>query len=123
MLQKKLVGILAAIGCVSLTSLKGAPKEIGGDFYCHFCASLTSLKDIHKIIKKMNGAFRIIGCTGIKSHILGLLLIEGCTELEMDNKDVEKIMNKYLNEPFTPHRLYDCQDVLIEAGFEEYAQL
>ena len=67
--------------------------------------------------------FTLGGCAGIKSHILGLLLIDGCKEVEMDNKDIEKIMNKYLKQPFTPHRLYDCQDELIEAGFEEYAQL
>ena len=30
--------------CTSLTSLEGAPKEVGGDFDCDFCKSLTSLK-------------------------------------------------------------------------------
>ena len=30
--------------CPSLTSLEGAPQEVGGDFYCRNCPSLKSLK-------------------------------------------------------------------------------
>ena len=30
--------------CTSLTSLEGAPQKVGGDFYCSNCTSLTSLK-------------------------------------------------------------------------------
>ena len=35
-------------GCHSLTSLKGAPKKVGGDFSCFNCKSLTSLKGAPK---------------------------------------------------------------------------
>ncbi|MBR5296709.1 MAG: hypothetical protein IKU29_02430 [Parabacteroides sp.] len=31
-------------GCVYLTSLKGCPEEVGGDFYCYGCTSLTTLE-------------------------------------------------------------------------------
>jgi hypothetical protein len=83
-----------------LTSLKGAPSSVGGDFYCYnnqltslegaspsvggdfYCSNnqLTSLKDVHKQIKKIGGVF---SCSNnpIKSHVLGLLLIDGLTEI------------------------------------------
>ena len=34
--------------CYSLTSLEGAPKEVGGVFYCDNCKSLTSLEGAPK---------------------------------------------------------------------------
>ena len=37
--------------CTSLTSLEGAPKEVGRDFYCSHCTSLTSLEDIPTHVK------------------------------------------------------------------------
>jgi hypothetical protein len=83
---------------------------------------LTSLKNVHKIVKKIDGAF---GCDGnkIKSHVLGVLLIEGCRLFRIDNNKVEDIVNKYLKEPMSKQRMIDCQNELIDAGFEEYAQL
>ena len=36
--------------CNSLTSLKGAPKEVKGAFDCSYCDSLTSLEDAPKEI-------------------------------------------------------------------------
>ena len=55
----------------------------------------------------------------------GLLLIKNLRSVGFSEnlQKLEHILNKYLNQPFTPSRLYDCQDELIEAGFEEYAQL
>lgn len=37
--------------CTSLTSLKGAPKEVGQRFYCNNCTSLKSLDDISTHVK------------------------------------------------------------------------
>ena len=37
-------------GCKSLTSLEGAPKKVGGDFNCFGCHSLKSLEGIPKEI-------------------------------------------------------------------------
>ena len=34
--------------CTSLSSFEGAPKEVGGDFYCSYCTSLTSLEGAPK---------------------------------------------------------------------------
>jgi hypothetical protein len=51
------------------------------------------------------------------------MLIDGLRSVTMDNKEVEDIINKYLNEPMSKQRMIDCQNELIDAGFEEYAQL
>lgn len=49
--------------CHSLTSLKGAPKEVGGRFDCSNCTSLTSLKGAPKRVKY----FDCSGCKSLKS--------------------------------------------------------
>ena len=145
---EKVLGDYDCSMCTSLESLVGSPKYIKGTLHLtgcnrlksldgitpHICGNLdlgssysqsqfVTLKDIHKHIKKMDGNYSVIYAGKLASHVLGVLLIDGCKRLLFDNLDVCKIINKYLNEPFTPHRLYDCQDELIEAGFEEYAQL
>ena len=50
--------------CDSLTSLEGAPKEVGGDFICDFCESLTSLKGAPK---EVGGGFNCSRCKSLKS--------------------------------------------------------
>ena len=65
-----------------LTSLEGAPTSVGGGFNC-YDNQLTSLKDVHKQIKKIEGKF-YFKSNPIKSHVLGLLLIEGLTEVVGD---------------------------------------
>jgi len=55
----------------------------------------------------------------IKSSVLGLVKIKGLTNVIFDNKKLEKIMNKYL--PLGD--IFDCQEELIEAGLEEFAEL
>ena len=55
----------------------------------------------------------------IESHVLGLLKIKGLQEVRLDDIQLTKIINKYL--PLGD--LLDCQEELIEAGYEEFAQL
>jgi hypothetical protein len=100
-----------------LTSLTGAPTSVTGHFDCQG-NKLTSLKDIHKYIKSIAGDFYLAD-NPIKSHVLGLLKIKGLKSVELDNEEVEKILNKYLPEG----DILDCQQELIEAGFDDYAQL
>ena len=131
-----------------LTSLEGAPKKINGYFNCDdnklksldgapsevnggFRASnnkLTSLEGIHKIVKVIEGTFYVHD-NPIKSHVLGLLLIKGVRKLELahwqkvcDLLKAQEIMNHYLPNP-TNARILECQNELIDAGLDEYAQL
>lgn len=100
-----------------LTSLEGAPVIILRSFHCHD-NRLTSLHNIHKQItmcKLMDFANN-----PIKSHVLGLLKIKGLDIVMFNNvSGLEKIISKYLPEG----DLIECQQELIEAGLEEYAQL
>ena len=102
-----------------LTSLEGAPSHLDGDFYC-YNNKLTSLKDVHKHIAEMKGAL-YASDNPIKSHVLGLLLIKGVTEVILDNAQVAKILNRHLGEGRAGMLM--AQEDLIEAGLEEFAQL
>ena len=45
---KEVGGDFRCNDCKSLKSLEGAPEKVGGDFHCSYCNSLTSLKDAPK---------------------------------------------------------------------------
>jgi len=103
-----------------LTSLVGAPTSVNGDFYCAN-NKLTSLHNIHKQVKSIGGAIILID-NPIKSHVLGVLLIKGVTEVGLDNRKVAAILNKHL--PSQGMRsVLEAQEELIDAGFEDFAQL
>jgi hypothetical protein len=76
---------------------------------------------VYKIIKEIKGEFDATK-NPIKSHVLGLLLIKGITEIKLDNKKVEEILNRYLPSNGMMSVL-EAQDELIGAGLDEYAQL
>jgi len=123
-----------------LTSLAGAPSHVGGDFYCYdnklislegapsrvsgsfYCAhnKLTSLKDVHKHITEIKGIFYAIE-NPIESHVLGLLLIKGVTEVHLDNRQVTEIINRHLGKGRVGMLM--AQEEIIGAGLEEFAQL
>ena len=50
--------------CTSLTSLEGAPKEVGTNFFCSNCTSLTSLEGAPE---KISNDFYCNGCSSLKS--------------------------------------------------------
>lgn len=104
-----------------LKSLEHCPTEIEGDFICTH-NHLTSLRDIHKQLTKMNGVFSANN-NPIKSDLLGLLLIKGCTGVKLDNREVQKILNKYLPNTKGNKGLIECQSELLDADFEEFADL
>ena len=95
------------------------PTGIGGSFDC-INNQLTSLKDVHKHISQIQGSF---GCkqNPIESHVLGLLLIKGITEIQLDHEQVEEILNRHLGKGRAGMLM--AQEELIEAGLEEYAKL
>jgi hypothetical protein len=122
-----------------LTSLEGGPKLVGGSFNCEYnqitslegvariisgvfyCSgnNLTSLKGIHKQIKYI-GVFADFQHNPIRSHVLGLLKINGLEGVFFDDSQLAKIITKYLK---GDRDIFACQEELIEAGFEEFAQL
>ena len=63
-----------------MTSLVGAPKEVGGEFNCNDCKNLTSLVGVPK---KIDGYFDCSGCEnltsleGLPKEISGDLYIDG----------------------------------------------
>ena len=50
--------------CNSLSSLEGAPKEVGKDFVCNYCTSLTSLEGAPQ---KVGRNFICYNCTSLTS--------------------------------------------------------
>ncbi len=101
-----------------LTSLEGAPSSVGGYFVCSR-NKLTSLHNIHKQIKHI-GLCANFEFNPITSCVLGLLLIDGLEKVYLDTNGVEDIINKHLK---GDRDVFACQEELIEAGYEEFAQL
>lgn len=84
---------------------------------------LTSLQDDNKNRKKMNGTLFATG-NPISSHVLGLIYMKGCHRVTLDNQEVQKILNKHLQNPDRSHKeVIYCQSELLDAGYEEFAQL
>lgn len=125
-----------------ITSLEGCPKDIGLFLKASGCLidkfvpggikvvqdvnlnknKLTSLQGIHKQFSHIGGKL-YLSLNDIKSHVLSVLLIPGLQEVVMDNQDVERIINKYLGMGGGRQHIMDCQAEIIEAGFEDLAQL
>lgn len=124
-----------------LKSLHGSPRTIDGDFYCTqnnidnldgfpnyvrgdcwlFENNIKTLHNIHKLrIKFGTGATLDLSRNPIKSHILGLMLVENLLTVQLDNKKVQQILNKHLKRG---RNIHNCQEELIQAGFTEYAKL
>lgn len=103
-----------------LISLEGAPSFIGESFFCSN-NELTSLKDIHLQIEHIGSRAYFDG-NPIEGHVLGLLLISGLKEACLHDRFVHLIINKYLPSKGMESVLL-CQEELILAGFDEYAQL
>jgi hypothetical protein len=104
-----------------LKSLEGCPETINGYFSVDN-NKLTSLKDIHKHLHTVKGII-YAELNRITSHILGVLLIEGCEELRLDNVEVTDIIDKYLPNYEGRKGLMKCKAELVDAGFGAFAQL
>jgi hypothetical protein len=102
----------------NLQSLQYCPQIVRGDFICHY-NELQSLQNIHKYCKQIDGELWAIR-NPIKSHVLGVMLIENIVHFVFDHKQAQNIINFHLK---TDRDVYLCQDNLIKAGFAEYAQL
>ena len=110
-----------------LSDLDGVASHIGEAFDCSH-NNLTSLHNIHKQIKHIGGSANFIH-NPIKSHVLGLLLIDGLEEVSFESFSISSNatrhkMNHIINKHLKNGRdVFACQEELIEAGLDEYAQL
>jgi hypothetical protein len=102
-----------------LTSLEGAPKNLNA-LYC-MKNKLTSLHNIHKQIESLE----FLNATGnkITSCVLGLLKIKNLQDAPLGNDEINKKVTKIIHKYLPLGNIIECQSELIEAGFEEYAQL
>lgn len=101
-----------------ITEFDCAPITIGGDFYCNN-NRLTSLKDIHKHIKEIVGGEAYFFNNKLKTNILGLFKIKGLRMVGLDDNHLAEIVNRNLGH----NSMLACQEELIDAGLEEFAQL
>jgi hypothetical protein len=120
-----------------LESLEGSPETVGIDFYCQanklkslvgitkkvkdLCVNgnqLTNLHNIHKMVD-IDGAADFLA-NPITSHVLGLLMMPKLEEVYLDNVKVLRIINKHIK---GDKDIFACQEELIEAGLDDYAQL
>ncbi len=114
----KYIGKHFSISKNEIEDFAGAPEHIGGAV--NFSNNkLRSLHNIHKHFKYIHEHIDLDG-NPVISHVLGLLLIDGLEKVFMDNTDVQKIINKHLA---SGQDVFACQEELIEAGYEDYAQL
>ena len=104
-----------------LKTLEFCPVEVHGDFRCRN-NQLKSLKGIHKQIHEMNGEINAYH-NPITSHVIGILLVKGCTKIYLDNSGVMNILNKYLPNTSDMMSVLECQSELLDVGFEEFAEL
>jgi hypothetical protein len=101
-----------------ISSLEGFPNRVGGAFNCRK-NKLTSLEGIHNHVKHIGDIFYLAD-NPITSHVLGLMLIGKMSMVELDNKQVQEIINKHLA---GDRDVFECQQELMEAGLDDFAQL
>jgi len=129
-----------------LTSLIGCPPEIKGALYLDNnlfsdlvgCTAiigdglslynnprLTSLHNIHRHVKQVETI--TVSVSQIKSRVLGLFLIKGLRHISRADPREEwfDIVQTRLLDETRPRRenMYYCQEELIEAELQEYAQI
>jgi hypothetical protein len=81
---------------------------------------ITSLKGIHNQLKKCHGMF-VAHTNPIKSHVLGLLLIEGITGISLENYQVQDILNKHLGKGKAG--VLAARQELLDLDLDDYAEL
>jgi hypothetical protein len=101
-----------------LVSLEGGPNFVGEDVDLSNCSKLISLQNIHLHFPEVHGLFSLI-YTNVKKHMLGLILVRGLKDIEIDDTKLSFILHKHLNDG----NLLACALELVEAGYEEQAKL
>jgi len=110
----KVGGSFSCSRCFKLTSLEGVPTDIGENFYCYECFNLTLLSHL-KIVR--NGLFS----SGTPfTNLLYVFKIKQLMASETEFAELDKIINRHLS---GDRDMMECQEEMIEAGFEKYARL
>lgn len=107
---------------LSINDLHKLPRVINASFVC-YSDSLDTLHNFHKHVTTIDHMAEF-HCP-FKSNLLPLLMIKSLDHVVLNNVDrkVEQIINNYLPNTRGNDAVYECQNELIDAGFEEYAQL
>lgn len=106
-----------------ITSLDGIPRNIKV-LTIEDCRNLTSLHNIHKQFDSLERLD--LHAPRIKSHVLGLLKIKDLRHIDstsMEQTNWDRIVSKYLPNTRGNQAVIDCQNELIDAGLDDYAQL
>ncbi len=139
-------GLTSLVGCpqdaevveisrnVDMTGLKGITKNVGSELTISMNPKITSFHNIHKHVSRIgfgDGQLILDGC--VQRDILGLLLIPGLASILIDNNggrspsdDLRKsvnIINTYLKQKQSSHRLFDCYEEMLEIGLDQYARI
>lgn len=107
----------------TLTSVEGLPATVGKDIHVRFCNNVTSL---HNIGKSLKSCRKYTMQSTVTQDVLGLLLFTGDIDTEYVSSDSElfqvmKIVQKYRDAGKAG--VFDCQEALIDAGYEDYANV
>lgn len=100
------------------SSLEGIPRVIKGSLQAQSMPNITSLQGIDELIDEVHDID--FTNTPIQSHVLGLLLINGLTQVTTGNSDLDDILNKHLA---GDRDEFACQEELVEAGFSKFARM
>lgn len=100
-----------------ITSLEGCPKIVGEWFNCSF-NRITSLVGVDDFIERIGDVF-IIKANPVIEGGIGLLLIKNLKHVKSELYALD-IIDSFIGKP---ELIYDCQTMLIEKGFEAFAQL
>jgi hypothetical protein len=105
-----------------LVDLVGCPKRIGQNLSC----TNNPIVSLHGINEIVHSAAQIFLPDAVKSSILGLLLIDGLKAVYVSKFNSPPQLGKALfivNQHLGSRDLLACQEELIDAGLEEFAQL
>jgi hypothetical protein len=139
---------IALSDCKNLLSLKGFPSSFAGSLNLAHCESLQSLQYLPPTLTYLN----LSDCSSLHSldylsptvngrimlgtnenlnkcafklfQIKGLQSVgPGATDQKTRSGMARKIINKYLKQPYGNKRWIECQSELIDAGYEDYAEV
>ena len=129
----KTVGSLTVEDCPELKSFEGFPEHVKNSAYLKNCKNVKTTKGIKFIGKTLN----VSDCTNLEKledithaeeivmwstqikNVLYVFNIKNLKKINSSSIKVEQIVNNYLKS----NDMLNCQDELIEAGFEEYAEV